>query len=246
MVDSMSVMELTLASLPLNIKEMQASSQMQDSFHGASEDQNPDEEDEENQVNWKKVADSVGTHSSEDCRTRWLMHDRPGLNSDEWSHEEQDRLKEIVGGLWEVKNGEDGEDRDQSKGKGKSKAKGKAIVKGMRKGKGKEREVEVDMEVETENGEGKEKEENELEIGDEIDWEEIARLLNVSAKGFNFPLVIGLQSIFFQKMAFLIAYLFPPNLRLEEMELNVWQLSLEVRYLSLRVFLSLRKKIRSC
>lgn len=55
-------------------------------------DRQPDEE-----IDWVDVADHVGgTHTAEECRTRWMMVDRPGLNRHEWSAEETSRLEEIL------------------------------------------------------------------------------------------------------------------------------------------------------
>jgi hypothetical protein len=48
-------------------------------------------------IDWSDIADRVGgTHTAEECRTRWLMVDRPGIQKTEWTLEEIDKLKGIL------------------------------------------------------------------------------------------------------------------------------------------------------
>lgn len=54
-----------------------------------------DGQDEE--IDWKDTSTQVGsTHTPEECRTRWLMVDRPGLRQEAWSKEESKQLKDII------------------------------------------------------------------------------------------------------------------------------------------------------
>lgn len=46
---------------------------------------------------WRDVSIQIGsTHTAEECRTRWLMVDRPGLKQEKWTEEETNQLKEII------------------------------------------------------------------------------------------------------------------------------------------------------
>ncbi|KAF9076447.1 hypothetical protein BDP27DRAFT_1414324 [Rhodocollybia butyracea] len=52
-------------------------------------------------LNWKTIAEKVSDVSSfnrtdEECKTRWLGYERPGINRDEWTSDELKKLKEIV------------------------------------------------------------------------------------------------------------------------------------------------------
>ncbi|KAL9932709.1 hypothetical protein V8E36_008411 [Tilletia maclaganii] len=47
-------------------------------------------------VDWNVVAQIVGRHSADDCRTHWLMHARPGVNDAAWSAAEIEKVVELV------------------------------------------------------------------------------------------------------------------------------------------------------
>lgn len=54
---------------------------------------------------WELVAEALDQdlHDAEDCRTRWLMNSRTGINNEAWSPEERARMEEIVNSLQEQK-----------------------------------------------------------------------------------------------------------------------------------------------
>lgn len=57
----------------------------------------PAENDDSDGVDWMLVAQQVGgTHVADDCCTRWLMVDRPGLRQNKWTDEEKARLAKIL------------------------------------------------------------------------------------------------------------------------------------------------------
>jgi hypothetical protein len=57
----------------------------------------PSERHPEEGIDWSDVADHVGgTHTGEECRSRWLMVDRPGLKQGVWTKEETSRLEGIL------------------------------------------------------------------------------------------------------------------------------------------------------
>ncbi|KAE8257281.1 hypothetical protein A4X13_0g2444 [Tilletia indica] len=47
-------------------------------------------------IDWVMVSQIVGRHSPDDCRTHWLMHAMPGINTAAWTAKETDKLLKLV------------------------------------------------------------------------------------------------------------------------------------------------------
>ncbi|PWN43875.1 hypothetical protein IE81DRAFT_346261 [Ceraceosorus guamensis] len=63
---------------------------------GLREDVETDEEEDDG-FDWEHVSNQMGlAKTPEECRTRWIMNDRPGISSDPWKDEEVMRLIGIV------------------------------------------------------------------------------------------------------------------------------------------------------
>lgn len=70
----------------------------------------PDPHTGEDPIDWSFVASELGTGPTpDDCRTHWLMVQRPGLCNSEWSESELSRLRRLV-----AKHANDGTVRDWS------------------------------------------------------------------------------------------------------------------------------------
>jgi hypothetical protein len=97
-VEGMPDVELALAALPrLADADADADSSEEEERQGA--------EGEETSVDWKDIGERM-QRTEEDCRTRWMQQDRPGLRiKEKWTAQEMEKLFQVTSALREEEGG---------------------------------------------------------------------------------------------------------------------------------------------